>query len=212
MAADIAQPDTAASADSAGVSNDSAPVDGAVSGSDGGSPWDAETLELPGESGDAKADSGDGTPKPCAEPDCDDGNPCTDDKCAPLGGCQHSPHGGTCSDGDACTVGDVCAAAVCQPGSLLDADGDGAVPTACGGQDCDDGNLAVKPGGPEVCGNGKDDNCDGVQDEGCAPQSPVGCNVDGLKCGGGIGTCAKGHCRYTDRHGYAWTLVPAGKF
>ena len=63
-----------------------------------------------------------------------------------------------------------------------------------------------------MCGNGKDDNCDGVQDEGCAPQSPVECNVDGLKCGGGIGTCAKGHCRYTDRHGYAWTLVPAGKF
>ncbi|MEW6076336.1 MAG: PilC/PilY family type IV pilus protein [Thermodesulfobacteriota bacterium] len=33
--------------------------------------------------------------------------------------------------------------------------------------DCDDGNAAVNPGVPEVCGDAIDNNCNGSQDEGC---------------------------------------------
>ena len=44
-----------------------------------------------------------------------------------------------------------------------DKDGDG-VPWC---NDCNDGNAAVRPGTPEVCGNKIDDNCDGQVDEGC---------------------------------------------
>ena len=48
-----------------------------------------------------------------------------------------------------------------------DADGDGFTSKACGGGDCDDTDPEVSPGRPEVPGNGKDDDCDGLIDEPC---------------------------------------------
>jgi len=41
-----------------------------------------------------------------------------------------------------------------------DGDGDGHAGTACGGDDCDDGDAATYPGAAEIC-DGKDNNCDG---------------------------------------------------
>lgn len=35
--------------------------------------------------------------------------------------------------------------------------------------DCNDRDASISPFKSEVCGNGKDDNCDGTVDEGCAP-------------------------------------------
>lgn len=46
----------------------------------------------------------------------------------------------------------------------LDQDGDG----ACQPQDCNDNDKTRSPLLPEVCDNGKDDNCDGEVDEECA--------------------------------------------
>jgi hypothetical protein len=59
----------------------------------------------------------------------------------------------------------------CEQGNAADAtdaDGDG-VPWC---NDCDDGNAAVHPGAPEICGNHVDDNCDGVVDENCPGETP----------------------------------------
>jgi len=47
----------------------------------------------------------------------------------------------------------------------VDADGDGYIAEACGGNDCDDGNSAVNPGASEICdGMGTDEDCDGLTD------------------------------------------------
>ena len=53
---------------------------------------------------------------------------------------------------------------VCTP--CVDNDLDGF--TTCAG-DCDDTSANVFPGAPEVCGDGVDNDCDGLVDEGCGP-------------------------------------------
>lgn len=57
-------------------------------------------------------------------------------------------------------------AIVCEPPCPVaeDLDGDGA--TGCG-IDCNDGDPAVHPGADERCGDGRDQDCDGLTDEGC---------------------------------------------
>jgi hypothetical protein len=52
----------------------------------------------------------------------------------------------------------------CRDPASCDQDGDGyAFP-----DDCDDADPAIHPDQPEVCGDGKDNNCNGMVDEGCA--------------------------------------------
>jgi hypothetical protein len=93
-------------------------------------------------------------------PPCDDGDPCTDDRCdESTRRCTATP-------------------------ATRDADGDGhrgprpetspGAPNACG-DDCDDENPAVFPGATEVC-NGRDDNCNGVIDDN-ATFTPAGPDV-----------------------------------
>jgi hypothetical protein len=69
-----------------------------------------------------------------------------------------------------------------NPADATDADGDG-VPWC---NDCDDGNAAVHPGAPEICGNHIDDNCNGVVDENCPGETPgYPGEPDGGTSGGG---------------------------
>jgi hypothetical protein len=51
---------------------------------------------------------------------CNDDNVCTTDSCDPeTGACDFTNHTGPCSDGNACTTGDVCDGGACHPGSAV---------------------------------------------------------------------------------------------
>lgn len=108
--------------------------------------------------------------------DCDDGNPCTDDDCDAAAGCLYVNNTASCSDGDACTVGDQCSGGACQGGAPRDGDNDSYVDEACGGNDCDDGDPDINPGASELCGDGVDNNCDSQVDEGCGCSIPADCD------------------------------------
>ena len=74
-----------------------------------------------------------------------------------------------CFTADDCSKGGECLAPVWSGFDVLgvctcsDQDEDG----FCAGKDCNDNNDAQNPGVDEVCGNQRDDNCDGAIDEGC---------------------------------------------
>ncbi|HEU5180145.1 MAG TPA: hypothetical protein VFW45_05100 [Candidatus Polarisedimenticolia bacterium] len=61
-----------------------------------------------------------------------------------------SGNGGTCSDGNPCTVNDTCLSGICAAGPLRDADGDGHVDAACGGNDCNDADASILKAPVEV--------------------------------------------------------------
>jgi hypothetical protein len=114
---------------------------------------------------------------------CADGNACTiDEACDPAIGCSATKL--DCGDNDACTI-DACdpdTGCVHTPNPDCqgeDADGDGFVSDATGGNDCDDGNPAVHPGATELC-NGVDDDCEGGIDEGFDIGAP--CQSDPNDC------------------------------
>ncbi len=100
---------------------------------------------------------------------CDDGNPCTDDGCAPLAGCFNTPNQLPCDDGDPCTDGDVCQAGACVSGPAS-------------GDACDDQNPCTQ----DLC----------VQPDGCLYEAVLGPCDDGDPCTFGD-HCADGVCAAT---------------
>jgi len=98
---------------------------------------------------------------------CNDGSPCTEDKCVADGNsfkCSHAPLAGTCSDNDGCTVGDTCSQGKCQ-----------GTP-----KPCNDGNVCTTDGCLADC-----------------THTPIGvpCEADGSVCTSDLcegGTCKAG--------------------
>jgi hypothetical protein len=144
--------------------------------------------------GDASSDVDPTLGGPCLDDgQCDDQIACTFDTCdQTLGRCRNVPDDSQCQDGVYCNGMEVCEPRHgCVPGAPItcstpdaciistcvestqscahvprDADGDGDPDGHCpGGHDCDDNDPTVSSLLPEVCANGKDDNCNGVIDE-----------------------------------------------
>jgi hypothetical protein len=87
-----------------------------------------------------------------------------------------------------------CGKGECADGAC-DADGDGEIGTAFGGEDCDDSDPAVSSSATEICG-GVDDDCDGLIDDedpsldlGSAPSWFVDADRDGFGAGDEIVAC-----------------------
>ncbi len=112
-------------------------------------------------------------PDPCDAMDCpqycQNGECVFDDPCQDLD-CAHGCKNGRCL----------------QPPSAPGPDGDGdGYPFAA---DCDDAKASINPGQSEICGNGLDDDCDGVVDEpGCTgDQGPGAGPTNGGFAGSGV--------------------------
>lgn len=100
---------------------------------------------------DASPDADDPPLDPCVGSDplnCDDGNPCTTDECAPATGCVHTNNTDPCSDGDACTTGDACSGGVCASGAPVVC---AASPGACPPPVCDSqSGQCISATGPAI--------------------------------------------------------------
>jgi hypothetical protein len=143
---------------------------------------------------DSRATDGPIFGQPCLDDgQCDDRVDCTVDSCNhDLGRCQYVLDDSRCQNGVYCDGIERCDPDLgCRQGSILDcnddmtctidrcveatrmcahdprdADGDGSPDGHCQANgDCDDNDPTVNPKHVEVCGNGKDDNCDGKIDE-----------------------------------------------
>jgi hypothetical protein len=70
----------------------------------------------------------------------------------------------------------------CTGEDNYDLDRDGNPSPKSGGTDCDDTRSTVYPGAPEFCGDGIDNNCDGIVDDTCADAATIAATE-------GCGTC-----------------------
>ena len=160
-----------------------------------------------------------GSCTPGAPPDCDDSNPCTDDSCDTVLGCQNPAvsDGASCDDGDVCNGDESCQAGTCTGGTALQCADDSNPCTVaacdavfgCGlenavdGTSCADSNMC---NGAESCRDGiciagPDPDCD--DDNECTADTcevETGCanrpRPTGTSCDGGGGVCdAAGTCR-----------------
>jgi hypothetical protein len=113
---------------------------------------------------------------------CDDGIYCNGkERCMLHHGCEPGPVV-NCSDGNSCDIATCVEATKSCAYSPRDVDQDGDPDGHCpSGRDCNDLDPNVSSLHPEVCGNGIDDNCNGLVDEmpcvtpkGATCSSPIG--------------------------------------
>ncbi|HVH40789.1 MAG TPA: MopE-related protein, partial [Labilithrix sp.] len=157
-------------------------------------PYDAGSDVAEGGTADAEPELDPTLGGPCTEDvQCDDLIPCTFDRCdTSLSRCRNVPDDTQCADPEYCNGREKCVlrkgcvagpVVTCQDDNnctidrcieatksceraARDSDGDGDPDDHCESKrDCDDTDPTVNSKRPEVCGNFKDDNCNGLIDE-----------------------------------------------
>jgi hypothetical protein len=125
---------------------------------------------------------------------CDDQNPCTAESCdAVTGVCSSTPTEASCEDGNPCTVGETCAAGVCQGGTAKNCDdANPCTKDACvSGVGCvHQGNDGVACEDGDTCTSG--DQCVGAV---CKPGTKLDCddlNLCTVDSCDGLGGCKHG--------------------
>lgn len=125
----------------------------------------------------------------CAGVVCDDGDPCTEDRCV-AGACEsYGESGAACDDGDACTTGDVCVLGAClgRPKSCSHG-------KVCTADVCLDGVCTHPPADGGACSDGQSCTLGDYCEQGtCRPGVRIACD-DGNPCT--VETCGDdGTCR-----------------
>jgi hypothetical protein len=151
-------------------------------------------------------------------PNCEDGNPCTDNFCDPMSGCQTVNNTNPCNDNDACTTGEACSGGSCGGGSAVTCnDGNGCTTDTCvspGGcvytpntNPCNDNDACTTgeacSGGS--CGGGSAVTCNdgnGCTTDTCAPASGCVFTANSDPCDDGVictnnDTCSGSMCTGT---------------
>jgi len=151
---------------------------------------------------------------------CDDSDPCTDNNCDPVNGCEYPYNTAACDDGNPCTDGDACSGGVCSglPYSCNDSNvctddtcnGDGTCTYVNNTDSCNDSNPCTHTdtcsggacaGTPYTCSDGNpctDDVCNG--DDTCSfPNNTDSCNDNNPctqddVCSGGVCAGASYSC------------------
>jgi Putative metal-binding motif len=187
---------------------------------------------------------------PCLDDaQCDDGFDCTFDHCdATIARCRFSPDDSKCQDEQFCNGSEVCEPGLgCRSGLAVacsdddtctidecieatkscsnvprDADGDGDPDWSCGGGDCNDTDPTLSSKQLEICGNQKDDDCDGAVDESdcTAPAHDTCADALDITAGGkytfSLAAAASDYAVSCGESGPAWRdvvaaiVVPAG--
>ncbi|MCB9735882.1 MAG: hypothetical protein H6745_25120 [Deltaproteobacteria bacterium] len=147
-----------------------------------------------------------------ADADCDDGEPCTDDRCDDAV-CVQVPNTAACDDGDACTFADACAGGACAGTAVVCQDDPGpcGANRACNGTaactvtypgsgtGCNDGNACTVGdhcnGGGACVGGGAATNgtgCGAAASRRCCGGTCVDTSADASNCGGCGIVCGAG--------------------
>jgi hypothetical protein len=140
---------------------------------------------------------------PCtSDEDCEDGLFCNGEEfCHPAGECRRAP-APDCSDGDDCTTDSCVEETDSCDHVLIDGDSDTYPPESCGGPDCDDTDAAINPGATEICGDGIDQDCDGVDESDgdctCPHYLTLPAEWSGDTGASGLGDTETGSCVTTD--------------
>jgi hypothetical protein len=127
---------------------------------------------------------------------CDDGNPCTTDKCDPVKGCTYTNNTDPCdADSSLCTAADKCENGTCKAGTAkVCNDGEDCTKDSCSPADakclyvelkqsCDDGNACTEG---DACGTDSKTNkytCIGGKGPNCDDNNPCTADTCDLKSG-----------------------------